>query len=333
MVDKITIDIRMSYQAVVNKLGKLDELRVDHQYEENGVSHVVLRERTLGEWFSETFSRDHSSVKKSREAVLNALEPMMKKSGYPDQLFQNMRDRVDHGYGVSGRKLKRDFQPIPGGGRPMPLRGGTVAAISQGNSVQLLEGEPAKIKCSHAVLRTSTAIAEASRHSTLRSVEKNLQDFVSEDPDQAKATRSQPIPPRVSPVSFAVNVAASRWSCITDLQLPELLTNQATIPSTDLEDLVTKAVGDQSGAVVIEVIPDHLEEHGLKRTYSYTNDGLRTQIKTAVDLVSNAKKDKKDLVITFACKDVSVLNRIRDIDRFDAALEIGAIKQDGIITV
>jgi len=33
-------------------------------------------------------------------------------------------------------------------------------------------------------------------------------------------------------------------------------------------------------------------------------------------------------VITFACKDVSVLNRMRDIVRHDAALKIGAIKQN-----
>ena len=43
-------------------------------------------------------------------------------------------------------------------------------------------------------------------------------------------------------------------------------------------------------------------------------------------MLSKAKKDKKDLVITFACKDVSVLSRMKDIVRLGTTLKIGAIK-------
>jgi hypothetical protein len=132
----------------------------------------------------------------------------------------------------------------------------------------------------------------------------------------------------ITTTPFEVNVAATSWSCITDLQLPEFGKNQAEISEKILENLVVGAVGDQSGAVVIEIIPDHLEEHHGEKSRSYTYKGLQAQIRAATHLVAKAKNEKKDLVITFACKDVSVLNRMRDIVRFDAALKIGAIKQN-----
>ncbi len=328
MVDKITIDTRMRYQDVATKLGKLAELRVDNQYEKNGITYVVLRERTLVEWLSDAFSRDRSAAKKSGEAVLNALEPLIKKSDYSDQLFQNIRDRIDQGYGISGRNLRRDLQPVREGGRPMPLRGGTVAALSKGNSVQILEADPAKIKCSHAVLQLSTASTEASRHSQLQTVHKSLGRFAAANPNPPHQSRDQPVQIGITTTPFEVNVAATSWSCITDLQLPEFGKNQAEISEKILENLVVGAVGDQSGAVVIEIIPDHLEEHHGEKSRSYTDKGLQAQIRAATHLVAKAKNEKKDLVITFACKDVSVLNRMRDIVRHDAALKIGAIKQN-----
>ena len=146
MVDKITISTRMPYQDVVTKLGKLGGLRVDNQYEKNGIKYVLLRGCTLVERLSDAFSRDRSAAKKSVAAVLNALEPLIKNLDYSDQFFQNIRDRTDQGYGFSGRNLRRDLQPVTEGGRPMPLRGGTVAALSKGNSVQILEADSAKIK-------------------------------------------------------------------------------------------------------------------------------------------------------------------------------------------
>lgn len=92
--------------------------------------------------------------------------------------------------------------------------------------------------------------------------------------------------------------------------------------------MLIKAVEDQSGAVVIEVIPDHLEEHSLKQTYSYTDEGLRKQIQVAAGLVAKAKQHKRDLVITFACKDVSVLERMRKIHMTDTATKKGTTKKE-----
>ena len=94
-----------------------------------------------------------------------------------------------------------------------------------------------------------------------------------------------------------------------------------------------RAVEGQSGAVVIEIIPDHLEEHHGEKSRSYTDKGLQAQIRAATHLVAKAKKDKKNLVITFACKDAHVLNQMKDIVRLGSAQKIGAIAKDGVETV
>lgn len=89
-----------------------------------------------------------------------------------------------------------------------------------------------------------------------------------------------------------------------------------------------RAVEGQSGAVVVEVIPDHLEEHAENSIYGYTDEGLRTQIKAAADLVAKAKKDGKDLVITFASEDVHVLRRMKNTGRLDTHLNNGTTQND-----
>jgi len=306
MEKKVIVRSDGNYWSILRTLGKLGELRVEKaQHSRTGASEVTFRERTFGEWLKEKFSSDKSASRKAREKVFDALVPLIKGSRSSDQLLQNIRDRIDHDVGISGRALKRDFTPVDTGGRAKPLQGGTTAAISKGNSVQLLEGDPAKIKCSHAVLQTSTAITEASRHPKLQDVQIGI-----------------------TSTSFKVDVAATSWSCITNLRLPELQSNQATISTEALKNLLIKAVEDQSGAVVIEVIPDHLEEHSLKQTYSYTDEGLRKQIQVAAGLVAKAKQHKRDLVITFACKDVSVLERMRKIHMTDTATKKGTTKKE-----
>lgn len=93
--------------------------------------------------------------------------------------------------------------------------------------------------------------------------------------------------------------------------MPNFGAGKATIPETDFIQLLTKAVKGQQGAVVIEIIPDHLEElHGAK-TFTYTDEGLKAQIGAAQTLVAEAKDVNKALVITFACKDKEVMARMQ----------------------
>ena len=333
MKDKVKVSSDSNYWTILRQIGKLGELRVENVYKKNGISVVTFRERTFGEWLHDEFSFDKSASREARKKVFDALMPLIKDSCSSDQLLQNIRDRLDHDVGISGRALRRDYMPVDAGRRVLPLQGGTTAAISKGNSVQILEGDPAKIKCSHAVLQLSTASTEASRHPKLQTVHKSLGRFAAANPNPPHQSRDQPVQIGITTTPFKVNVAATSWSCITDLQLPELGTNQAKISEEILENLVVKAVGDQSGAVVIEIIPDHLEEHHGEKSRSYTNEGLQAQIRAATHLVAKAKKDKKNLVITFACKDARVLNQMKDIVRLSTAQKIGAIAKDGVETV
>lgn len=314
MVNTIQVNSSMSYSAVLRSLGRCGELRVENVYQNNGTHYVQFRERTLGDWFKEKFSKDGVEEKMAREKVVKALEPLIQKSLYPDQLLQNIRDRFEHGKGISGRGLKRDYQPVEAGKRPMPLQGGTITAISQGHSVQIIQANPAKIKCGHAVLLTSTAIKELQHREDMAQLRNQLMDKVRENKSQNFSRREETISLSRSTDIPVSRCAATTWTCVTDIELPGLGTNKAQLKPDYLSTVLENSVRGKRGAVVVELMPDLCEERHEKRTYSYSPEGLKAQIRTARQLVKQAKNDKTPLVITFACEDASVLDWMKTVN-------------------
>ena len=301
----IQVNSGMHYSAVLRDLGRCGELRVKRMCEENGRYFVEFRERTLSDWFKEKFSKDGVEEKMAREKVVKALTPLIQKSLYPDQLLQNIQDRFEHGKGISGRGLKRDYQPVEAGKRPMPLQGGTIAAISKGHSVQIIQANPAKIKCSHAVLLTSTAIKELQHREDMAELRDQLIDKVSENKSQNF---------RYSTDISVSRCAATTWTCVTDIELPEPGTNKAQLEPEYLSRALENCIRGKCGAVVVELMPDLCVEIHEKRHYHYSLEGLKAQIRTARELVNQAKNDKTPLVITFACEDASVLEWMKAVN-------------------
>ena len=311
IVKTVTVNSDMKYEAIVKNLERLGELRLEKSsHKINGCTEVIFRERTLGDFFKEILPWNKTLAIQSRQAVLDAFEPLISKELHSEQLLQNIKDRVGHNVGVTDYALKCDYRPVLRGVRPSPLQGGTVASIRKGNGVHLIEADPAKIKCDHAVLRTSTAIAELSQYPAYLSLKKSLSDFFFENKQQEFGAREKPVPSNVR-ADVLVNLSASTWACVTDLELPAVGTNQATLDPKDLSRLLERGVEGKQGAVVIEIIPDKCIEKSEKRTYSYTDNGLLSQIAIARKLVDKAKASNQNLNITFACKDISVLNRMQ----------------------
>ncbi len=314
MVKTVTVRSEMKYEAVVKNLERLGELRVESStIDGRGNVQVIFRERTLDEFFKEILPWNKKLAVQSRRAVLDAFESLLSKEIHSEQLLQNIKDRVEHNVGVTGYALKCDYQPVLRGTRPSPLQGGTVAAIRKGNGMHLIEADPAKIKCDHAVLLTSTAIAELSQYPVHSSLKKDLSDFVWNNKQQEFGKREAPVPSSVR-TDVSVNLSALTWACVTDLELPAVGANQAKLDPENLSRLIEKSIKGKQGAVVIEVIPDQCIEKNEKRTYDYTDDGLRSQIAIARKLVNNAKASKQNLNITFACTDSAVLRRMRTLN-------------------
>jgi hypothetical protein len=315
MMQTVTVDSQMKYEAVVRNLERLGEIRVDEIYKDtNGLVKVVFRERNFGEFLKESLPWNRSLAKKSREAVFEALKPLVNNAQHSEQLLQNIQDRVDHNFGVTGYALKCDYQPVLRGARPIPLQGGTIASIRKGNGIHLLEADPAKIKCDHAVLLTSTEITELSQYPAHSSLKKILSDFVWKNKQQEFGAREKSVQSNVN-ADVSVNLLASTWACVTDVELPAVGANQATLDPQDLSRLLEESIKGKQGAVVVEIIPDYCIEKSEKRNYSYTDNGLRAQIAIARKLVNNAKKSNQNLNITFACKDRAVLERMRTIEQ------------------
>lgn len=314
MVNTIQVNSSMSYSAVLRSLGRCGELRVENVYQNNGTHYVQFRERTLGDWFKEKFSKDGVEEKMAREKVVKALEPLIQKSLYPDQLLQNIRDRFEHGKGISGRGLKRDYQPVEAGKRPMPLQGGTITAISQGHSVQIIQANPAKIKCGHAVLLTSTAIKELQHREDMAQLRNQLMNRVSENKSQNFTRPEEMISLSCSNDIPVSRCAATTWTCVTDIELPGLGTNKAQLKPDYLSRALENSIRGKCGAVVVELMPDLCSKINEERYYTYTMQGLEAQIRTARKLVNQAKNDETPLVITFACEDDSVLDWMKTVN-------------------
>jgi hypothetical protein len=330
MVKTVTVNSQMKYEAVVRNLERLGELRVKSiSTEFDGKTRVIFRERTLGEFFKEILPWNKTLALESRQAVLDAFKPLIKNELHSEQLLQNIKDRVDHNVGLTGYALKCDYQPVLRGARPSPLQGGTVASIRKGNGVHLIEADPAKIKCDHAVLLASTAIAELSQYPAHSSLKEDLSYFVWNNKQQAFGKREASVPSSVR-ADVSVDLSASTWACVTDLELPTVGTNQAKLDPQDLSILLEESVEGKQGSVVIEIMPDHCIEKSEKRTYSYTDDGLRSQIAIARKLVNNAKASNQNLNITFACKDRAVLNRMQKLGQTKISSQPGTVTlEDG----
>lgn len=89
------------------------------------------------------------------------------------------------------------------------MQGGTVTSIRKGNGVHLIEADLARIKCDHAVLLTSTAIAELRKHPAYASTKEKLSYFVDDNRAQVLGHRTNPISPRATTNVLVNNAKAS----------------------------------------------------------------------------------------------------------------------------
>ncbi len=298
----IQLDSRMNYQAMMLDIGRLGVLRIDEQYEKNGVTYVKLHERTFGEWLKESLFTKPKDLAKSRQDVADALASIISKTADPpEQLIQNICDRVAHKVDITGRALKRDHQPMEAGNNPRSLQGGTVAARGTGYGVRILGAPPASIKCDHAILREKTALKE------LRARHK----------DQIHLMHSltpMPIPYGTTTVGSSVQVkgaVAGTWSCIPDVAIPPTGSGHVQVSAENLQAALGKALLDKSGAVVVELLPDTCTEKAGAKQWDYSDDGIKAQWQVAESAIKAAKTTQKPLVISFACDDISQLERMK----------------------
>jgi hypothetical protein len=307
MVKSVTFSHKDSYTSVLKDLSRMGTLRVASiQMNSKGQPITTLRERTWKEWLTEKLPGHQSQTQQSRKQVLDALSPLIQKHApYASQLIANINDRTQHGVDLTGRALKRDYAPIERGAKPRPLQGGTVAAANKGHSVHVTAAPAARIKCDHAVLRASTAQRE------LQGEDSDLSPIIREHVKETQALaigEREKVPPIKVLHDLPVSMAAPLWTCIPDLQLPEVGSNQAKISESHMKSLMREVMLGKTGAVVIEPIPDECKELNGVRTYTYSDLGLRTQMNAARELVNESKED---FVITFASADTVLLERMQ----------------------
>ncbi|MEO0317166.1 MAG: hypothetical protein RL404_843 [Pseudomonadota bacterium] len=315
MTRNITLDSSMNYRNVLRDVGRMGVLRVDHQYTKNGITHVVLHERTWGEWLKETFLTRKEDLANTRQAVAAALEPIIRKQGSapPEQLVQNIRDRVAHGINITGRALARDYAPVNAGKNPKPLQGGTVAARGTGHGIRVLGAPPASIRCDHAILRDSTAAAALRGSKYIDLVNQLNRPDTADERDEVGEMVSVP------------SAAADSWNSIKDVRIPTAGATKAQRTTSQLQAALATALKGKHGAVVVELLPDtYTETKGIGH-WSCSDEGMIAQWQVARDAIQAAKITKDNLVISFASADVDELKRMKQV----IAKAVAPIDADG----
>lgn len=302
MSKTIHLDSRMNYQTVIREIGRLGVLRVDEQRTIKGVTYVKLHERTWGEWLNESLFAKPKDLAKSREDVANALASIIKmRTNPPEQLIQNIRDRIAHDVDITGRALKRDHQPLEAGKNPRPLQGGTVAARGTGYGVRVIGAPPASIQCDHAILRDHTALNALGSH--YKNQLYLMNSLTTKSSTGTTAVGAENLQVKGAPAKF--------WSCIPDLAIRPAGPGHAQLGTEDLQSALARALLNKRGAVVVDLLPDSCTEKGGSKQWHYSDEGIKAQWKVAEQAIKAAKITKEPLVISFACDDISQLERMK----------------------
>ena len=307
----ITLDSRQDYQSILKNIRQLGVLRVDSCYKKNGITFVTLHERTAKEWLAEKLNsaKATASRKAAEEALISLVEA---KALRPEQLVQNIRDRTKHDADITGRALCRDYARVAGSQNPQPLKGGTIAARGKGNSVQILAAPAIKVRCDHAILRDSTALSDISVRTDLLEAYDSLRRW--QEPVTNSIRGGKSVNPAVCVSQrIEVGLAAKSWTCIADPVLPPTGSGEIKLAKSNLEQMIRAALDGAKGSVVIEPIPDKLVEKNGKSVRTYSEEGLRAQLLAAREAVKSAKNAKVSLVVSFACEDKEVLNKLKNL--------------------
>ena len=305
----ITLDSRQNYQSILNNIRRLGVLRVDSYFQKNGITFVTLHERTAKEWLAEKLNPAKAAA--SRKAAAAALISLVEaKALRPEQLVQNIRDRTKHDADITGRALCRDYARVVASRNPQPLKGGTVAARGKGNSVQILAAPAIKVRCDHAILRDSKAISDISERIGLKQLHHSLGDWQLEARKSMRDGKGIDTQSCVSQ-SIEVGLAAKSWTCIADVVLPRTGPGSISLLEGDVEAMIRAALDGAKGSVVIEPIPDQLIEKNGQEIRTYSDKGLRAQLRAAREATKSAKLNGSNLVVSFACENEEVLKRLK----------------------
>ncbi len=303
----INLTITPNDHNAIQQLAKLGVLRVEGWMQTDQRMQIELHERTWGEWIGELF--DPKKAAQARLDAADAFERAINVAGVHRQLAQNIRDKKNQNADITGEALARDFALIGNGKPPAPVRGGAIVVDNQGKRVDFIHARPEKIQCHDAVLRTDTAKRELDRH--IRSSQRItvFSRYFNSSEAREFSDQDSRIAASVSE-TFSVGLAAKYWTCIEDVQLPDTGRGDAQLSAQQMKNLTKRALEGKRGAVVIEPVPDKFNQRHGQVSRGYSNEGLQAQLEAAREATRAADGD---LVVSFACEDEAVLNKLREL--------------------
>lgn len=278
MVKSVTLNLNASYENVLKGAKGVGVLRARDDTA-NASGSIVLYERNWGEFFEELLIPGRAQA--AREKAAAVLDEAFAKSGASAQLTNSLKKIIANKEEITGDMLVKELVPV---------------AREQSDKIEFITAKAAKVKCQHAILRTSTAQTELGEKLKDGDELAYFENF--SKPRENGVSRNFPSP----------SSAAENWICIADVSPPTTDGLGTSLSADILKQRLDSALQSKTGAVVVELIPDLCKSDGNIKTYGYSVDGMRAQLAA----VSEAMLLNKELTVTFACDDPDVM---RDLQR------------------
>lgn len=282
---RIELTSKMTTADLTSVLRNRGVLRVDKNstLDNNGVTHVFLRERMVLEAIKDFFTLDSKTLTKPALEAHKAIESVLKNNVNAGQLLQNIQERIQHKGNFSGRAIVRDLDEVnrSASGKLMPLKGGTAVAESVGWGVHVLQKNPLQVKSAFAMVHSAASLAN------LKVTEQTSVGFVMSKPEGVGADNLVVLtdPP--------VN-ADKHWDAHVDNY------------KTRLKEALTRA-STTGGAIVIEMSPAMFKVGEAAVPFKQQRQLMTAMIRVVNTSLKEAKKNSNNMAVTFAGEDRQLL--------------------------
>ncbi len=272
----------------------------------------------LRAWFSGASERE-----KQADQVCGRLGTVFDKVPGKERMLQNVRAQIIKEGRVTGEFLAMNLKALHEGGVLKPKGLAPFELPAEGQQVRILSGKPVEVVSDRCIVGYSTAreLLGAETPAYLRS---EPEEFYKLEIWSVSALENGSEP--VHEFSASAARAKSLASCPPFNEL-----SQEDRTPEEMYDMVRAAIGDATGAVVIEPQPDSVR---FGKTVC-TDEGLRSQIRAVLERKADAQERGVNRVMAFVSPDTALLKRIQALhadltrDQSDAERPISRARVSG----
>lgn len=253
----------------------------------------------LRAWFSGASER-----KEVAKQVCARLQAVLGTESIVEGLLNNVKKQILNEGRLTGDYLARNLDAFQKGEMLVSVKDIPTKALGVGQQIRVLSGSPTQIESDRCIVSSSTAIDLLKMPSSQgkKNDQGSLESLTQWEQDALKAVTSSI---SLRPIENAASKAKKLY-CVRPFSRH---TKDVGLNPAKMNLLIRSAIGNATGAIVIEPQPDKFKDGEL----GYSDEGLKAQIKAALEKTKEAEKSGQDRVITFVSPDKALLKRIQSL--------------------